>query len=173
MDAAGQLPEGAPTVEVAEALLLGGGVSRPPACRSSFGIEIGFIDNVDMVKTNEKEEAVAASAAPAGVTSSHSADETVGESCPQAGNRGCAQQPVDKTESALLQEQSHLLKEFENTVVRAYKAELVLKKLQESAEQIALDLAAKEAEVAAYRSGLCTAGNTPGEGGQDAPSGAG
>jgi len=157
---------------VAEALLLGGGVSRPPTCRS-FGIEIGFIDNVDMVKANEKEEAVAASAAPAGEGSSHSADETVGESRSQAGNRGCAQQPADKTGSALLQERDHLLQELENTVERAYKAELVLKKLQESVEQIAFDLAVKEAEVAAYRSGLCTAGNTLGEGGQDAPSGAG
>ena len=80
---------------------------------------------------------------------------------------------VSRPPTCLLQEHNHLLKELENTVERAYKAELVLKKLQESAEQIAFDLAAKEAEVAAYRSGLCTAGNTPGEGGQDAPSGAG
>ena len=100
----GQLPEGAPTVEVAEALLLGGGVSRPPACRSSFGIEIGFIDNVDMVKTNEKEEAVAASAAPAGVSSSHSADETVGASCPQAGfgGRSHADAAASGSEDAIL-----------------------------------------------------------------------
>jgi len=158
---------------VAEALLLGGGVSRPPTCRSSFGIEVGFIDNVDMVKANEKEEAVAASATPAGEGSSHSADVTVGESRSQAGNRGCAQQPADKTESALLQEQNHLRLELEDTVERAYKAELVLKKLQESVEQIAFALAVKEAEVVAYRSGLCTAGNTPGECCQDAPSGAG
>ena len=74
--AAGQLPVGVPTVGVAEALLLGGGVSRPPTCRSSFGIEIGFIDNVDLVKANEKAEAFA----------EH----------PRAGTRGGAQQPADK-----------------------------------------------------------------------------
>ena len=104
VDAAGQLPEGAPTVEVAEALLLGGGVSRPPACRSSFGIEIGFIDNVDMVKTNEKGEVVVASAAPAGVSSSHSADETVGASCPQAGfgGRSHADAAASGSEDAIL-----------------------------------------------------------------------
>ena len=115
-EAAGQLPAGAPTVEGAEALSLGGGVSRPPTCCSSFGIEIGFIDNVDMVKTNEKEEVFAASAAPAGDGSSHSADETVGESCPQAGNRGRSHS------DAAASEHEDVIKKRAMEILAAFKA---------------------------------------------------